>query len=33
MLRNVVLLPGCEVGSGTLALGGVYGAAQDRPLG
>jgi mannose-1-phosphate guanylyltransferase/mannose-1-phosphate guanylyltransferase/phosphomannomutase len=33
MLRDSVLLAGCEVGGGALVVGGVYGANQDRPLG
>jgi mannose-1-phosphate guanylyltransferase/mannose-1-phosphate guanylyltransferase/phosphomannomutase len=33
MLREAVVLPGAEVGSGSMLVAGVYGAATDRPLG
>jgi mannose-1-phosphate guanylyltransferase len=33
MLRDAVVLPGAEVGAGTLVVGGLFGVEQDRPLG
>ena len=33
MLRDCVVLPGGEVPAGALVVGGLYGVAQDRPLG
>jgi carbonic anhydrase/acetyltransferase-like protein (isoleucine patch superfamily) len=33
MLRECVVLPGAEVPSGALVVGGLYGIAGDRPLG
>jgi mannose-1-phosphate guanylyltransferase/mannose-1-phosphate guanylyltransferase/phosphomannomutase len=33
MLRDCVVLPGAEVPAGGLVVGGLYGAAADRPLG
>jgi mannose-1-phosphate guanylyltransferase len=33
MLRDAVVLPGAEVPAGALVVGGLYGVAQDRPLG
>jgi len=33
MLRDCVVLPGAEVPPGALVVGGLYGVAQDRPLG
>jgi len=33
MLRECVVLPGAEIPSGGLVVGGLYGTARDRPLG
>jgi mannose-1-phosphate guanylyltransferase len=33
MLRDAVVLPGAEIPAGALVVGGLYGVAQDRPLG
>jgi mannose-1-phosphate guanylyltransferase len=33
MLREVVVLPGAELGPGAVVVGGLYGVAPDRPLG
>jgi mannose-1-phosphate guanylyltransferase len=33
MLRDAVVLPGAELGAGAVVVGGLYGAARDRPLG
>jgi mannose-1-phosphate guanylyltransferase len=33
MLRDAVVLPGAEVLAGAVVVGGLYGVAQDRPLG